>query len=208
MIKYLEPREFYCAVITSVHWALFTLPEGASLSPLSTAQAEMVPAPSAQGLFMGSEDIWNMRWGWKGRTAAWLGGQCPLPAPKSHGDVGDLTWGDFGTHSASKAGQIPGKHAQKWGRKERDSLHKWALFFLRAASFASQGCFCTGKNKVKTSSLSGKLCWELKTSLCKWRGYSSVPVEHVRGLCTLTEKKNTCRVEKASETKIWGFWLV
>lgn len=135
--------------------------------------------------------------GLEGKDSSVVGGTVPTASSKKPWRCWGSDLGRLGTHSASKAGQIPAKHAQKRGRKERDLLHKWALFFLRAASFASQGCFCTGKNKVRTSSLSGKFWWELKTSLCKWRGYSSVPVEHVRGLGTLAEKKNTCRVEKA-----------
>lgn len=112
----------------SVHWALFTLPERASLSPLSTAQTEMVPAPFAEGLFMGSEDIWNMCWDLKARTAAWLEGQCPLSAPNSHRGRWESDLERLGTDSASKAVQIPGKHAQKWGRKERDSAWHWEGF--------------------------------------------------------------------------------
>lgn len=112
----------------SVHWALFTLPERASLSPLSTAQTEMVPAPFAEGLFMGSEDIWNMCWDLKARIAAWLEGQCPLSAPNSHRGRWESDLERLGTDSASKAVQIPGKHAQKWGRKERDSAWHWEGF--------------------------------------------------------------------------------
>lgn len=217
MIKYLEPREFYCAVITAFIGP-FSLCLRGPLCLLS-AQAEMVPAPSAGGLFMGSEDIWNMWWGWKGERAAWLEGQRPPWAPAAMEEDGDLTWRDLEHIQLQKHFRfLENMHKSEEGKRETQpgtgkaldsaSLHRWALFFLRAVSLTPQGSFCAGKSKVKQVPWSRKVWWELKTFLHKWRGYSPVPMEHSEGLGSLRGKKNIYRVEKAKKWRFGDFgWL-
>lgn len=100
-------------------WALFTLPEGASLSLLGKAQAEKVSAACTEGLFCGSEVIWSMRRGREGRTAsAWAAaGACPPSAeqaqPSSSGDGRGSDLERLVTGSASKAAQTRGSDSWK-----------------------------------------------------------------------------------------------
>lgn len=218
MIKYLEPREFYCAVITAFIGP-FSLCLRGPLCLLS-AQAEMVPAPSAGGLFMGSEDIWNMWWGWKEEEQrGWRDrDHHELQQPwRRMGIWPGETWNTFSFKSTSDSWKTCTKVRK--GRERLSlargrlwtvpvSLHKWALFFFRAATLTPQGCFCAGKSKVKQVPWSRKVWWELKTFLHKWRGYSPVPMEHTQGLGSLRGKKNIYRVEKAKKWRFGDFgWL-
>lgn len=115
----------------SVSWALLTPPEGASLCLFSAKpRLKRFQLLVQKVCLCGSEVIWNMRQGWKGRTAGAFAaeGQSSLSAApaqnNSHGDGRGSDLERLVRGSASKATQTRssdfGKHAQKRARKERE----------------------------------------------------------------------------------------
>lgn len=164
MIKYLEPREFYCAVIT------------AFIGPFSLCLRGHLCLLSAQSrlkwfqLLLQKGCLWGVKiseicggaekegqqHGWRDSAYSQL--------QRAKEQDGGLTWRDLEQIQLQKQFMfLENRHKNEEGKRRAQpgtgnalkspwSLSKWALFFLRAASLTSQSWFCTGKSNVKTSS--------------------------------------------------------
>lgn len=190
----------------SVSWALLTPPEGASLCLFSAKpRLKRFQLLVQKVCLCGSEVIWNMRQGWKGRTAGAFAaeGQCSLSAARaqnnSHGDgrgsdLERLVRGSASKRLRLEVQTLENMHKSEQGKRERERetkpgtgkalkspwcfLHKWGLTVpLEASGLDFLLLFLYWQKQVlKQVSWSGKVWWELKTSPYKWRGYSLVPM--------------------------------